>query len=122
MHWKGLWHLFARYGDVIATFIAGKLSRGGKRFGFVRFGSEVEAMRAMERLNGCMIYGFLLTVKLAIQKVRTSGPQKQQIPELGLNVQKVGTIWKPGGKEEALDGSARKKNFWGTWRMKNYGK
>ncbi|KAL4369166.1 hypothetical protein GQ457_05G034750 [Hibiscus cannabinus] len=124
MHWKGLWHLFARHGDVTATFIAGKLSRGGKRFGFVRFGSEVEAMRAMERLNGCMIYGFLLTVKLAIQKVRTGGPQKQQISDSGLNAQKVGTVWKSGGKEEALDGSARKKKIPGhvedeeLWKMK----
>ncbi|KAL4339722.1 hypothetical protein GQ457_08G036010 [Hibiscus cannabinus] len=124
MHWKGLWHLFARHGDVTATFIAGKLSRGGKRFGFVRFGSEVEAMRAMERLNGCMIYGFLLTVKLAIQKVRTGGPQKQQISDSGLNAQKVGTVWKSGGKEEVLDGSARKKKIPGhvedeeLWKMK----
>ncbi|KAK8577111.1 hypothetical protein V6N13_122106 [Hibiscus sabdariffa] len=101
-----------------------KPSRGGKRFGFVRFGSEDEAMRAMERLNGYMIYGFMLMVKLAIQKVRrTGGPHKQQIPYLGLNAHMVGTNWK-FRDEEALDGSARKKKISGhvkdedLWKMK----
>ncbi|KAK8676822.1 hypothetical protein V6N13_142384 [Hibiscus sabdariffa] len=51
MQWTGLWHLFARHGEVVATYIARKLSRGGKCFGFVRFKDEVNAGRAMERLN-----------------------------------------------------------------------
>ncbi|KAK8560598.1 hypothetical protein V6N13_083035 [Hibiscus sabdariffa] len=48
MHWKGLWHLFARHGDVFATYIDRKLSRGGK-----------------------------LTVKLAIQKERNVASKKR---------------------------------------------
>ncbi|KAK8655067.1 hypothetical protein V6N13_107659 [Hibiscus sabdariffa] len=75
MHRKGLWHLFARHGDVAATYIVRKLSRGGKRFGFVRLKNEVDAGRAMERLNGFVVYGFRLTVKLAIQKERTVGTE-----------------------------------------------
>ncbi|KAK8608169.1 hypothetical protein V6N13_023600 [Hibiscus sabdariffa] len=65
MHWKGLWHTFARHGDVIGFFIARKLSRGGKRFGFVRMKNRADALRVIERLNGFMLYGFRLTVNLA---------------------------------------------------------
>ncbi|KAK8492845.1 hypothetical protein V6N13_090194 [Hibiscus sabdariffa] len=74
MQWKGLWHLFARHGEVKRAFIAKKLSRGGKRFSFVRFGMESDASRAMERLNGFSVYGYRLTVKLANHyKWRVSG-------------------------------------------------
>ncbi|KAK8668776.1 hypothetical protein V6N13_106222 [Hibiscus sabdariffa] len=65
MHWKGLWHAFARHADVIHSFITRKLSRGGKRFGFVRMKTRTDALRVIERLNGFMLYGFRLTVKLA---------------------------------------------------------
>ncbi|KAK8717342.1 hypothetical protein V6N13_044613 [Hibiscus sabdariffa] len=65
---KGLWHLFSRHGEVVATFIARKLSRGGKRFGFVRFKDEVDAGRAMERLNDFEVYGYRIIVKPANQK------------------------------------------------------
>ncbi|KAL4347009.1 hypothetical protein GQ457_05G036010 [Hibiscus cannabinus] len=76
MHWKGLWHLFARHGDVYRAYIANKLSRGGKRFGFVSFGTERDALRALERLNGFSVYGFTLTVKLANHNNwRVSGKQ-----------------------------------------------
>ncbi|KAK8686510.1 hypothetical protein V6N13_125534 [Hibiscus sabdariffa] len=67
----------------------------------------------------------MLTVKLAIQKVRrTGGLQKQKIPYSGSNVHMVGTNWKFCGKEEALNGSARKKKILGhvenedLWNMK----
>ncbi|KAK8664226.1 hypothetical protein V6N13_084024 [Hibiscus sabdariffa] len=70
MQWKGLWHLFARHGDVVRTFIARKLSRGGKRFGFVRFENNIDAERAMERLNGFTVYGYKLMVKKAFQNKR----------------------------------------------------
>ncbi|KAK8683777.1 hypothetical protein V6N13_039826 [Hibiscus sabdariffa] len=65
MHWKGLWHAFARHGDVTDTFIPRKLSRGGKRFGFVRLKSRTDAIRIIERLNGFILYGYRLTVKMA---------------------------------------------------------
>ncbi|KAK8689747.1 hypothetical protein V6N13_088460 [Hibiscus sabdariffa] len=68
MQWKGLWHLFARHGEVTRTYIAWKLSRGGKRFGFVSFGEDSDAARAIERLDGFNVYGFRLTVKVANQK------------------------------------------------------
>ncbi|KAL4289595.1 hypothetical protein GQ457_14G021040 [Hibiscus cannabinus] len=76
MHWKGLWHLFARHEEAFASFIAKKLSIGRKRFGFVRFKNEIDAGRAMERINGFVVYGFRLTVKLAIQKERNVASKK----------------------------------------------
>ncbi|KAK8661836.1 hypothetical protein V6N13_091427 [Hibiscus sabdariffa] len=65
MHWKGLWHAFARHGDVTDTYIPRKLSRRGKRFGFVRMKSRKDALRVIERLNGFLLYGYRLTVQMA---------------------------------------------------------
>ncbi|KAL4284829.1 hypothetical protein GQ457_16G008970 [Hibiscus cannabinus] len=77
MQWRGLWHMFARHGKVIRTFIAKKLSRGSKRFGFVEFGNEEDSNRAMERLNGFITYGFRLTVKAARQRNSKNSEQKK---------------------------------------------
>ncbi|KAK8546838.1 hypothetical protein V6N13_093880 [Hibiscus sabdariffa] len=65
MHWKGLGHVFARYGDVVDVFIARKLSRIGKLFGFVRFEKQEDANKAIERLNGFVLYGAKLSVSMA---------------------------------------------------------
>ncbi|KAL4319582.1 hypothetical protein GQ457_18G015810 [Hibiscus cannabinus] len=70
MQWKGLWHLFARHGKVTRTFIVRKLSRGGKRFGFVGFENNIDVERVSERLNGFSVYGYKLTVKKAYQNRR----------------------------------------------------
>ncbi|KAK8623423.1 hypothetical protein V6N13_118308 [Hibiscus sabdariffa] len=72
LHWKGLWHTLARHGDVVDAFLANKRNRWGNRFGFVRFGRRVDADRAMERLNGFLLYGSRLSVSLAKYKVRQS--------------------------------------------------
>ncbi|KAL4340333.1 hypothetical protein GQ457_08G008340 [Hibiscus cannabinus] len=77
MQWRGLWHMFARHGKVIPTFIAKKLSRGSKRFGFVEFGNEEDSNRAMERLNGFITYGFRLTVKAARQRNSKNSEEKK---------------------------------------------
>ncbi|KAL4323099.1 hypothetical protein GQ457_11G031820 [Hibiscus cannabinus] len=86
MHWKGMWHLFARHGEVNRAFIVKKLSRGGKRFGFVSFEIVCDASRAMERLNGFNVYGYRLTVKFANQnKWRASGKQNRDQLNIGEN-------------------------------------
>ncbi|KAK8597763.1 hypothetical protein V6N13_095161 [Hibiscus sabdariffa] len=77
MQWRGLWHMFARHGKVIRTFIAKKLSRGSKWFGFVEFGNEEDSNRAMERLNGFITYGFRLTVKAARQRNSKNSEEKK---------------------------------------------
>ncbi|KAK8681348.1 hypothetical protein V6N13_053752 [Hibiscus sabdariffa] len=56
MQWKGLWHAFARHGDVIEAYIARKLSISGRNFGFLRFKSRDDATRAIDRLNGFTLY------------------------------------------------------------------
>ncbi|KAK8625711.1 hypothetical protein V6N13_056872 [Hibiscus sabdariffa] len=65
MLWKGLWHAFARNGDVVDAYIAKKLSERRRRFGFVRFKSKTNATRAIEQLNGFSLYGSRLLVKMA---------------------------------------------------------
>ncbi|KAK8663648.1 hypothetical protein V6N13_083457 [Hibiscus sabdariffa] len=59
-HWKGLWQMFARVGEVFDAFIANKLSRGEKHFGFVKVGYRQDALRIIERLNGFITYGYRL--------------------------------------------------------------
>ncbi|KAL4333678.1 hypothetical protein GQ457_07G001200 [Hibiscus cannabinus] len=82
MQWRGLWYMFARHGEVIRTFIAKKLSRGGNRFGFVEFGCQDDANRAMERLNGFSTYGFRLTVKVARESnMKKAGELKRPLNE-----------------------------------------
>ncbi|KAL4277961.1 hypothetical protein GQ457_03G002160 [Hibiscus cannabinus] len=88
MHWKGLWHTFARHGDVIGSFIARKLSRGGKRFGFVRMKNRADALRVIERLNGFMLYGFRLTVNLA--RPYKEIYKKKNYEMGGINYRKIG--------------------------------
>ncbi|KAK8675583.1 hypothetical protein V6N13_033649 [Hibiscus sabdariffa] len=65
LHWKGLGHVFARYGDVVDVFIARKLSKAGKKFGFVRFKKQEDANRAIVSLNGFVLNGAKLSVSMA---------------------------------------------------------
>ncbi|GMJ14392.1 hypothetical protein HRI_005108400 [Hibiscus trionum] len=65
LHWKGLWTLFSYHGDVLDAFIPKKRSRGGHRFGFVRYLKMNDALRAQERLDGFHIFGYRVQVHLA---------------------------------------------------------
>ncbi|KAL4354811.1 hypothetical protein GQ457_06G000960 [Hibiscus cannabinus] len=71
LHWQGLWHAFARHVNVVDAFIARKLSRGGRRYGFVRFEMKADAWRAIERLNGFSLFGQRISVTLAHNNSRT---------------------------------------------------
>ncbi|KAK8339904.1 hypothetical protein V6Z11_A08G067700 [Gossypium hirsutum] len=70
MHWKGLWALFSFHGKVVDAFIPEKRSRSGKRFSFVHFSNLTDAQRAISRLNGFVIIGSKIWVKLARFKER----------------------------------------------------
>ncbi|KAH1115510.1 hypothetical protein J1N35_008888 [Gossypium stocksii] len=72
MHWKGLWALFRFHGNVVDAFIPAKRSMEGNRFGFVRFAKLVDAQRAISRLDGFVILGKKIWVKMA----RFSGKRK----------------------------------------------
>ncbi|KAK8605024.1 hypothetical protein V6N13_082483 [Hibiscus sabdariffa] len=53
------------HGEVVNAYIARKMSRGWKRFGFVRMSSMGEEERAIKRLHGFSLYGSKILVKLA---------------------------------------------------------
>ncbi|GMI72972.1 hypothetical protein HRI_000966500 [Hibiscus trionum] len=72
VHWSGLYQAFGRYGDVVDSFIASKVSASGKRFEFLRFSNKQDANRAIERLNGFMLYGSRISVNYARFKGRSS--------------------------------------------------
>ncbi|KAK8658940.1 hypothetical protein V6N13_029159 [Hibiscus sabdariffa] len=79
LHWKGLWHIFARHGDVIDAYIASKWNRGGRRFRFVRFEREVDALRATERLDGLFIYRNKISVAFAKYSGRMQHIRKSRV-------------------------------------------
>ncbi|KAH1063239.1 hypothetical protein J1N35_028226 [Gossypium stocksii] len=70
MHWKGLWALFSYHGKVVDTFISEKKSKGGMRFGFVRYANYSNARRAISILNGFVILGSRIWVKVGRFKER----------------------------------------------------
>ncbi|KAK9032430.1 hypothetical protein V6N11_056694 [Hibiscus sabdariffa] len=72
MSWQGLWFAFARHGNVVGAFIANRRSRAGKKIGFVRFDNRTDALRAITRLNGFRLYGYILKVALAKIKGKRS--------------------------------------------------
>ncbi|KAL4302141.1 hypothetical protein GQ457_10G003680 [Hibiscus cannabinus] len=72
LHWSGLRQVFGRQGDIVDSFIAKKLDKSGKRFGFVRFSNRADAERAIERLNGFNLFGFRLSVAVARYNTRTT--------------------------------------------------
>ncbi|MBA0671162.1 hypothetical protein Goklo_025397 [Gossypium klotzschianum] len=72
MHWKGLWALFPYHGNVIDAFILEKRSKNGNRLGLVRFSKILDAQRAISRINGSVIMGSMIWVKIA----RFSGKRK----------------------------------------------
>ncbi|KAK8614499.1 hypothetical protein V6N13_068299 [Hibiscus sabdariffa] len=54
------------------SYIAQKVNRDEKRFGFVRFSNRTDANRAIERLNGFKLYDYKLSVSFAKFNTRTS--------------------------------------------------
>ncbi|KAK8682418.1 hypothetical protein V6N13_054806 [Hibiscus sabdariffa] len=75
LHWSGLRRVFGRQGDIVDSFIARKLDKTGKRFGFVRFSNRVDADRAIERLNGFR----LLVAKAKFQEIPSKGKQEAEV-------------------------------------------
>ncbi|PPD89730.1 hypothetical protein GOBAR_DD13332 [Gossypium barbadense] len=65
MHWKGLCALFSYHGNVLDAFIPVKRNKDGKRFGFVRFAKIEDAQRTIVRLDGFVLLGKKIWVKMA---------------------------------------------------------
>ncbi|KAK8617256.1 hypothetical protein V6N13_080174 [Hibiscus sabdariffa] len=49
LHWQGLWHFFGQHVDVVDAYIANKLNKRGRRFGFVTFEKEVDTLNTSDR-------------------------------------------------------------------------
>ncbi|KAL4367062.1 hypothetical protein GQ457_05G033920 [Hibiscus cannabinus] len=94
-------------GEVTRTYIARKLTRGGKRFGFVSFGEDSDAARAIERLNGFNVYGYRLKVKVANQKNGFIGNKTND--GIGNKSNKVGG----GAGMDAAEGYGENSRHWG---------
>ncbi|KAH1037926.1 hypothetical protein J1N35_039669 [Gossypium stocksii] len=47
------------------AFIPTKKSKGGTRFGFVRYSNVKDANRAIDRLNGFVLLGYRIGVKIS---------------------------------------------------------
>ena len=61
----GLKGIFRRIGDVSDAYIPAKLGRSRKRFGFVRFWQELDAVRSIRKLNGSTVRGSRIWVSRA---------------------------------------------------------
>ncbi|KAL4385914.1 hypothetical protein GQ457_09G013030 [Hibiscus cannabinus] len=86
LHRSGLRQVFGRFGDVVDSFIASKLDKKGRRFGFVRFSNINNALRALERSHGFYLHEAKIAVSFTKFNRRTSylrkvmnNPRKQNV-------------------------------------------
>ncbi|KAK8578497.1 hypothetical protein V6N13_100334 [Hibiscus sabdariffa] len=118
-----MWFAFARHEKVVDAFIDNSLSRGGKKYGFVRFGNRSDALRAVGRLNGFWLYGFRLKVAFAtfkrkarheatIQRENTDGGN-EKIDSETMDKSK-GAAREEGESSEKEISSIRKRRSYGT--------
>ncbi|KAK8623421.1 hypothetical protein V6N13_118306 [Hibiscus sabdariffa] len=64
MNRRWLKQLFGYHGEVVDVYIPNKRTSTGKRFGFVRFTRFDDANRAIDRLNGFILFKSRLSVNL----------------------------------------------------------
>ncbi|KAE8676932.1 Cleavage stimulation factor subunit 50 [Hibiscus syriacus] len=64
-HYKVLWLFFDKYGEVVDSFIPNKRSKGGSRFGFVRFTRLEDARKAINCVHRSWIQGNKIRVFMA---------------------------------------------------------
>ncbi|GKD86005.1 RNA-directed DNA polymerase, eukaryota, partial [Tanacetum coccineum] len=62
---KGLWNVCVKYGRLVDSFIANKLSKGGKRFGFIRFLGVKDESEFLKQLSNIWIGSYHLYVTIA---------------------------------------------------------
>ncbi|GJW84095.1 RNA-directed DNA polymerase, eukaryota, reverse transcriptase zinc-binding domain protein [Tanacetum coccineum] len=74
---KGLWTVCAPHGRLVDAFIANKLSKGGKRFGFIRFLGVNDANVFVKSLSNIWIGSFHLFITFAINQRSNPNPKPQ---------------------------------------------
>ncbi|GAB2279009.1 hypothetical protein Dimus_013674 [Dionaea muscipula] len=75
---RDLCRLFNNFGVVEDVFIPAKRNRGGKRFGFVRYGCPVAAEMAIQKGNKVMLHDKVLMVKQASYE-RSQGGRESRL-------------------------------------------
>ncbi|KAE8684966.1 hypothetical protein F3Y22_tig00111105pilonHSYRG00836 [Hibiscus syriacus] len=65
LHHQGLWLFFDKYGEVVDSFILNKRSKGGSRFGFVRFTTLEDTRKAINCVDRSWIQGNKVRVFMA---------------------------------------------------------
>ncbi|PWA38783.1 hypothetical protein CTI12_AA578020 [Artemisia annua] len=65
---KGLWNVCASHGRLVDAFIANKLSKGGKRFGFIKFLGVKDANSIVNSMSNIWIGSFHLYITLALNQ------------------------------------------------------
>ncbi|KAK8715603.1 hypothetical protein V6N13_042933 [Hibiscus sabdariffa] len=105
LHWHGLRQAFGYHGNVFDSFVENKRDRHGKRFGFVRFSNRWDANRAIEILNGFILYGSRISVSIARYGSRLTYWRKVR-PTMNPNQEHNSGQW---GKSNNKGGEFRKK-------------
>ncbi|GJS75510.1 RNA-directed DNA polymerase, eukaryota, reverse transcriptase zinc-binding domain protein [Tanacetum coccineum] len=78
---KGLWNVCASHGRLVDAFIANKLSKGGKRFGFIKFLGVKDANSIVNSMSNIWIGSFHLYITLALNQrlnTKTLAPKYTQ--------------------------------------------
>ena len=88
----GLKGIFQRAGRVSDSYIPSKLGRSRKRFGFVRFWSEAEAVNSIRWFNGISVRGFRIRVSRARFGKGGLGFNEDEVPKLKLKM-KARKLW-----------------------------
>ncbi|PWA94082.1 hypothetical protein CTI12_AA064110 [Artemisia annua] len=79
---KGLWKLCEPFGCIVDAFIANKISKIGKRFGFVRFKGVLDADVFVKSLANIWIGNFHVYFAVArFQRQYNLGPHSQNTPQ-----------------------------------------
>ena len=78
---KGLWSICAPYGRLVDAFIANKLSKRGKRFGFIRFLGVNDANVFVKSLSNIWIGSFHIFITPAINQRSNSNPNPNPKPQ-----------------------------------------
>ncbi|KAK8563182.1 hypothetical protein V6N12_011237 [Hibiscus sabdariffa] len=129
LHWKGLWLLFSRHGEVFDAYIANKRNMEGKKFGFARTSNkaDADANRMIERLNNFRLFGSKITVSLARFQTRQSYWRRvflgtrndKQMKDNAINKEAKDRISSPETeKKEGNDGKKRNRKCTGQHGLK----
>ncbi|KAE8696801.1 AP-5 complex subunit mu [Hibiscus syriacus] len=87
-HYQGLWLFFDKYGEVVDSFIPNKRSKGGSRFGFVRFTRLEDARKAIKCIDSSRIQSNKSRARVVKEVSHTEAPFVGSVDESKLSTLK----------------------------------